>query len=202
MQPIPVVPNAPTNVLAVAGDEDVALSWVESSWNGGVYDISGYVIQQSSDGGLSWSTVVADTGSVDGFYRVAGLSADTYQFRVAALNEAGTGAYSASSNAVTVVTSVPGQVGVVTATAGISEVLLSWSAPLSGSSPITDYVVQYSINGLNWTTFADGVSDATTATVTGLSNGTLYHLRVAAVSDVGTGLFSNSVSARPGGPGG
>jgi len=196
VQPIPVVPNAPTNLLAVAGDEDVALSWVESSWNGGVYDISGYVIQRSSDGGLSWSTVVADTGSVDGFYRVAGLSADTYQFRVAALNEAGTGAYSASSNAVTVVTSVPGQVGVVTPTAGVSEVALSWAAPSPGSSPITDYVVQYSINGLNWTTFADGVSDATTAIVTGLTNETLYHFRVAAVSDVGTGLYSNSVSAR------
>lgn len=199
VQPIPAVSNAPTNVLAVVGDEDVALSWVESSWNGGVYDISGYAIQQSSDGGLSWSTVVTDTGSVDGFYRVAGLSADTYQFRVAALNEAGVGAYSASSNAVTVVTSLPGQVGVVTPSVTVDrDVVLSWGAPAQGSSPITDYVVQYSTNNLNWTTFTDGVSDATTATVTDLAAQTLYYFRVAAVSDVGVGLYSSSVSISTG----
>ena len=97
-----VTANAPTNVVAVAGDTEVTLSWVEATWNGGVYDISGYTIQQSIDDGDTWSTVVADTGSVEGFYRVTGLSNGTgHQFRVAALNGGGTGAYSASSLEVT-----------------------------------------------------------------------------------------------------
>lgn len=95
-------PNAPTNVVAVAGDTEATLAWVESTWNGGVYEISGYTIQQSLDDGDTWSTVVADTGSVEGFYRVTGLTNGfDYQFRVAALNGGGTGAYSASSLEVT-----------------------------------------------------------------------------------------------------
>ena len=102
VQRIPVTPNAPTNVVAVAGDTEVTLAWVEATWNGGVYEITGYVIQQSTDDGTTWTTIVADTGSVDGFYRVTGLTNGTdYQFRVAALNAAGTGAYSASSLEVT-----------------------------------------------------------------------------------------------------
>ena len=91
-------PNAPTNLVAVAGDTEVTLSWLEATWNGGVHEITGYKIQQSTDDGDTWSTAVADTGSVDGFYRVTGLTNGTgYKFRVAALNAGGTGAYSASS---------------------------------------------------------------------------------------------------------
>ena len=102
VQKMPVTPNAPTNVVAVAEDTEVTLSWVEATWNRGVYDISGYKIQQSTDDGDTWSTVVADTDSVDGFYRVTGLTNGTgYKFRVAALNDGGTGAYSASSLEVT-----------------------------------------------------------------------------------------------------
>ena len=35
-----MTPNAPLNVVAVAGDTEVTLSWVEATWNGGVFDIS------------------------------------------------------------------------------------------------------------------------------------------------------------------
>lgn len=71
---------------------------------------------------------------------------------------------------------------------------LSWSAPDSvGGSPITDYVVQFSSNdGSTWTTFDDGISVSTTATVSGLSNGTGYVFRVAARNSAGTGAFSSA----------
>lgn len=102
VEKIAVTPNAPTNVVAVAGDTEVTLAWRDATWNGGVHEISGYKIQQSTDDGDTWSTIVADTGSVDGFYRVTGLAnGNGYQFRVAALNAGGTGAYSASSLEVT-----------------------------------------------------------------------------------------------------
>ena len=95
---LPLTANAPTNVIAVAGNAQVTLGWTSSTWNGGVYEISGFQIQQSTDAGSTWTTAVADTGSLDPVRVITGLTnGNKYLFRVAAINSAGTGAYSASS---------------------------------------------------------------------------------------------------------
>jgi len=105
------------------------------------------------------------------------------------------GQYATRSINVIGLPSVPQNLG---ATAGNTQVSLTWTAPSSnGGSAITDYIVQYSTNGLTWTTFNDGVSTSTSTTVTGLTNGTLYYFRVAAVNSVGTGPYTSSVSATP-----
>ena len=86
----------------------------------------------------------------------------------------------------------------VTASAGNAQATLSWTAPTGviSQAPVTDYVVQFSSNsGSTWTTFADGTSTAASATVTGLSNGTAYVFRVAAVNGVGTGAYSSATSS-------
>lgn len=89
----------------------------------------------------------------------------------------------------------------LTATAGNAQVALTWTAPtVLAQTPITDYVVQYSTNnGSTWATFSDGTSTSTSATVTGLTNGTAYVFRVAAVNGVGTGAYATSGSVTPGG---
>ena len=73
-----------------------------------------------------------------------------------------------------------------------TSVTLSWSAPSdNGGLPITDYVVQYKLNSSStWLVFSDGVSASLSATVTGLTRGSLYDFRVAAVNADGTGTFS------------
>ncbi|NBX75165.1 MAG: fibronectin type III domain-containing protein, partial [Proteobacteria bacterium] len=94
----------------------------------------------------------------------------------------------------------PGAPTSVSGTAGNTQVALTWSAPASnGGASITDYVVQYSSDsGSTWTTFADGTSASTSATVTGLTNGTAYIFRVAATNSAGTGSeSSNSASVTP-----
>jgi hypothetical protein len=85
----------------------------------------------------------------------------------------------------------------LTATAGNAQVALSWTAPTVLSvTPITDYVVQFSSNsGSTWTTFSDGTSTTASATVTGLTNGTAYVFRVAAVNGVGQGAYSTASSS-------
>ena len=77
-------------------------------------------------------------------------------------------------------------------TSGNSQVSVSWTAPASnGGAAITDYVVQYSTSASSgFVTFSDGTSTATTATVTGLTNGTSYYFKVAAINSVGTGNYS------------
>jgi len=98
---MPITANAPTRLVAIAGVGEATLAWYESTWNGGVFDISGYNIQKSVDSGLTWTTVTADTGSVETSFVASGLTAGVeHIFRVASVNQAGVGAYSASSTAV------------------------------------------------------------------------------------------------------
>ena len=89
----------------------------------------------------------------------------------------------------------------LTATPGDTTVTLHWSPPPSdGGSPITGYIVEESPDGITaWATVEDGDGDDTdtTATITGLKNGTLYYFRILAVNDNGTGPPSLDVKITP-----
>lgn len=77
--------------------------------------------------------------------------------------------------------------GAPSGTPGNAQVSLTWTAPTGGSAS-TDYIVQYSSDsGTTWTTFSDGVSTNTSATVTGLTNDTGYIFRIVAVNALGQG---------------
>lgn len=86
----------------------------------------------------------------------------------------------------------------LTATPSSTQAVLAWDVPSSdGGSAITDYIVQYKLSSAgSWTTFNDGTSTARTATVTGLTNGSNYDFRVAAVNSVGTGN-NDTITAVP-----
>jgi len=86
----------------------------------------------------------------------------------------------------------------ISGTPAVGSVALSWTAPTNtGGASLTDYIVQYSTDQSSWTTFADGTSTATTATVTGLTGGTNYYFRVAAVNSAGTGAYVTSTAIAP-----
>jgi titin len=78
-------------------------------------------------------------------------------------------------------------------TRGNQQVALTWNAPADdGGASLTDYLVQYGTSSSGpWTTFDDGTSTSESATVTGLTNGTAYYFRVAAVNPVGTSAYSS-----------
>jgi hypothetical protein len=86
----------------------------------------------------------------------------------------------------------------LTATAGNAQVALSWTAPTGviAQAPITEYREQFSTdNGATWTNFSAAASTATTATITGLTNGQAVRFRVAAVNAVGVGTFTAASAA-------
>jgi hypothetical protein len=91
-----IAPCGAPGTLSLANGSDTAtqinLSWSAPSDTGGG-TVSGYHIQISTNGS-SWSDQVADTGSTGTTYTASSLSGTTqYWFRVAAINEAGTGTY-------------------------------------------------------------------------------------------------------------
>ena len=72
---------------------------------------------------------------------------------------------------------------------------LGWAPDGDGGSLITDYTVQCSTNGADWSTFAHPASAVPSATLTGLAPGTTYRVRIAAVNAVGTGAFGAEMTS-------
>ena len=99
-QVVAEVPGAPTGLSAAPnGTTGIDLSWTAPADNGGRV-ISGYKIEVSTDGGASWTVLVANTGSTDTTYAHSGLTAgSTRHYRVSAINTIGASAASNTANA-------------------------------------------------------------------------------------------------------
>ena len=187
-------PSAPTSVVGTPGNGSVQLSWAAPASNGGSA-ITNYVVQRSSDGGLSW-TAVERVASSTPSATVTGLTNGIgYVFRVAASNAVGTGAFSVPSASVVPIgdPTLPVAPTSVVASAGNRTVRLFWS-PSVGTSTLsraTSYTVGYSRDGgASWTTLRVS-STRPTALVSGLFNGVAYIFRVAGANRFGTGAFSS-----------
>ena len=196
------VPGAPSGLSATAsGSNRINLSWTAPAITGGSA-ITGYKIEVSSNGGSSWTNLVADTGNANTTYQHIGLTASsTRHYRVSAINANGSGTASNVANATTG-TTVPGAPTGLTATAsGSTQINLSWTAPGStGGSAITGYKIEVSSNGgSSWTDrVANTSSTTTTYAHSGLGGGTTRHYRVSAINTNGTGTASNVANATTG----
>jgi titin len=139
---------------------------------------------------------IAGLSGVDAYYAGAdsGISSTTNTFL-------DPGAAYDGSVVITYSTGVPGIPTGVSGTPGNAAVTLQWTAPSAGFDPISDYVIQYSSDGgTQWTTDDTG-STSTSATVSGLTNGTGYIFEVEAVNAIGDGPFSSpSGTLTPNGP--
>ncbi len=185
------VAGAPSNVTAVAGDNSATLTWSTPAFDGGS-PITGYSVTPYVGGSAGTPQTFNSPAPVE---IVTGLTnGTTYTFAVAAINANGTGA-NGFSNFVTPSASavVPDAPTGLTATAGNGTVALSWTAPATAG--VTGY-------DISWGTTSGGESPAavtqgTTYTVSGLTNGTTYYFTVQAVNAVGKSAASNEASASP-----
>jgi hypothetical protein len=106
------------------------------------------------------------------------------------------------TNSFTVSAVVPSAPSSVTGLARDGSVAVSWNAPVSnGGSPVTGYRVQVATSESGVYSNATGCSTTSTAlscTATGLTNGTNYYFKVAAINAAGTGTYSSaSASVTP-----
>jgi large repetitive protein len=214
VQATPVwLPSAPEDLTAAVapdpglGRGEVGVSWSPAIDNGA--PITDYLLEMSSDGD-TW-TAVDDGVSTATMFTVRGLDdATSYQFRVAGLNALGQGPWSLPVDATTPTIKPAAPSGLVAwapAPWRSGTVNLTWTAPDDdGGSAITDYVIERSSDGVEWTAVVDGESTATTLTVDGLTDGTEYSFRVAAINTAGAGEWSASASTvlegAPAAPGG
>lgn len=195
--PVAVI-QAPTNLAAVlAAGPQVNLSWTDNATNE-----SGFIVQRSTDGGVTFVQIAIaparnNVGNVN-FVDTSIQPGTTYVYRVAATSAVGQSAY--SNTAQVAVPSVPAAPSNFLAVNGPNgngnnrSVILTWK---DNSNNETGFTIQRATNaqftqGLSTVTVAP---NTTTLTQTGLSRNTAYYYRIRANN--GTIIFSAWVNATP-----
>ncbi len=179
--PVPTL-VAPADGAKLAGNS-VLLRWQP------VAGATRYKVEVSKDNFATiFETVTTDMTSWAPGLLSPKWSAGAYAWRVTTLDSSGKALATSAKRTLSILT-VPGAPTSPRATAGNSSAVVTWTAPTNkGGSTITKYTVTSSPGGKTATT-----SGATTATVTGLTNGTSYTFTVTATNATGTSV---AVAAR------
>ncbi len=145
--------------------------------------------QYSVDNGATW--VTRTPASPASPLLIEGLTMNTtYQVRLRAVNAVGNGVPSASTEVTTHNLTAPTALAL---TPGNGQLTVSLTAPATSSfGPIQTY--SYKVDDLDW---VSTTSSATTFTITGLTNGVTYSVKVRAVNGGGAGAESAAVTGVP-----
>jgi subtilase family serine protease len=96
---VPTVPSAPQNLVATAGNAQVALKWNAPSSNGGAA-ITGYNVYRGATTGGEGTTAIANLSGSTTSYTDTGLTnGNTYYYTVKAVNSVGTSSASNEASA-------------------------------------------------------------------------------------------------------
>jgi predicted RNA-binding protein with TRAM domain len=177
-------PGAPTIGTPTAGDGSVSLTFTAPGSNGGTA-ITNY--SYSTDGTIYTAFSPAQTTSP---LTISGLTnAVSYTVRIKAINAAGSSVASSASASFTPATA-PGAPTIGTPTAGGGSVSLTFTAPGSnGGSAITNY--SYSTDGTTYTALSPAQTTSP-LTISGLTNGVTYTIRIKAINSAGSGTASSA----------
>lgn len=189
-----ILPNAPFGVTAVYVNGTIVVSWTPPTYTGNsivyMYKVT------ASPSGVTLNTY---TPSVVFSSREL-VDATSYTFSVVAVNTTGNSTPSSPSSATTyyVAPDVPTNLEVVSYGIGVASI--SFTAPTnSASAGITNY--QYSLNRLynEDPVFVSVVPATTTSpiTISGLTMGQFYALRLRAINVHGVGLMSSPIGIIP-----
>lgn len=184
--PAPAAPSAPTSVSATAKVESAGLTWNLGADNGTAITSQTINVYEGSTK-VGSVNVAANVNSVT----ITGLpSGKTYNFTVNATSAAGTGAESAKSNAVTILSvNVPAVTTNVKGTAGYGTAALSWTKGSDGGSALTSQTVTV-YNGTAVVKTVNVPVSATSATIDGLYAGTVYTFTVKSANKGGSSAES------------
>lgn len=183
-------PDVPSAVSGTPRDGGIDLTWNAPS-STGQSALTDYAVQYALATAPNTWIDFADGTSTATSASVTGLTNGiAYIFRVAAVSSAGTGSYSAASTSVSPI-SVPAAPTSPVVTPGDASLSVAFTGAVSGS-PVTNY--QYQVGSGAWTSAGRTTSPIT---ITGLTNGLTYTVKLRAISTIGTGATSNSASGVP-----
>ena len=131
-----------------------------------------------------------DTGTISGL-----ADGTTYSVRVAAVNDVGAGAWSEPVPGIPA--TAPEAPRDLVVTPGDSRLGLSWQPPGDTGGVTVEYVVQWRSGSQQYSSARSQTTGATTATVTGLANGTPHTVQVAAVNAAGAGGSTEATNVVP-----
>ncbi|NWS18557.1 IGFN1 protein, partial [Pachyramphus minor] len=185
-------PGAPDPPEIVSSIKDtITISW-KAPRKTGTSQIVGYIVQKRKKGTMTWLPVT--NGPVkDKKLKVTNLKKGLqYEFRVAAVNAAGTGDASDPSQPVFAQdpTKSPGQVQELkVSSCDSTSVTLTWNRPeVKDGNEVKSYEVEMRpSHSSSWTKCLTLPAEATTGTVKGLQPKEKYFLRVRALNDSGPG---------------
>lgn len=190
---------SPATAGGGADDITIAMSTSGSSVSVGYYALSGeqtlYKVSTTTSAGSSWNTsTLANDVWVphEGYWGSPQLvvSADGQHSTAAWQSWAGDEVLVKTLS--TKEADAPAAPSITQVTAGDQQLSIVFTPGSDGGSPITSY--QYQLNDGTWTTANQTSSPVT---ITGLTNGTQYTVRIRAVNLAGTGTASTSATGTP-----
>jgi hypothetical protein len=182
------IPQAPSDLVATPGNQSVSVAFVAPSDGGSA--ITNY--KYSINGGSTFTAFSpAQTASPA---VIAGLTNGTsYTIQLLAVNAAGDGP--ASSQVAATPVTAPGMPAGLSATPGNQTISIAFTAPNDGGSPITNY--EYSLDGGSLYVLFSPAQTSSPVTISNLTNGTSYNIKLRAVNAVDSGAASSSVIVTP-----
>src|SRR3989441_1123722 len=175
--PSPTSPSSPTGLAATAtSTSQINLSWTAPIVDGGS-PVTGYEIDRSTDGGISWFTIISNTATTATTYSDTGLaSATQYTYRVSAINSAGTGSPSNTGSATTLTQTLPSDD--TFSLVSVSKAVRSQTCQLTGSKgwicSITTTYVQPPLLGSATVYLEQGGSETSLGSIT--NSGTINNI--------------------------
>jgi len=184
----PTVPDPPTDLVAIPRNNALKIEFTPGSDGGS--EITTYLYSTDGENYMDLNT---DSSPLLINYAIR--NGYTYTIYLKAVNAIGTSIASASVTGTPAPPTVPDQPTSLCVIPSDSALTILFILGSDGGSDITNY--QYSTdNGANFTAFSPAQTDIPVI-ITGLTNGTIYTVRLKAVNAVGAGIQSASVTAAP-----
>ena len=189
------VAGPPQSVAAERGDRSATVTWAAPNDDGGS-PVTGYKVQWRTETDRYDPARRATVGAASRSHEITGLTNGTKHFvQVMAINDVGDG--EALERPVTPAT-LPGAPGDFTLGPGDSSLSVSWTRPDDGGSPVLSYMMQWRADDSSFED-SDPVRNvstppATAYSITDLTNGTEYFVRVRATNAVGDGAWETMSS--------